>query len=165
MKKLILAVAVLLAMTACTDKRQQMVKLSEMSLRQSIGEDSEVKILGVSEPDSAFGSNYLTPEEKKAVIGTMEKVTKEIMSRTKDMTAFDPTDAYVIGLAERQMKANSDLRQILFDCDKKGEWSGWKVKIDYKAHDGHHQDYRAERWFFLDKNGSVIFKTMEFPLP
>ena len=88
-----------------------------------------------------------------------------IGSRTQNMTAFDPNDTYVIGLAERQMKANSDLRQMLFDCDKKGEWSGWKVKIDYEVHNGHEQNYRAERWFFLDKEGSMIFKTMEFPLP
>lgn len=165
MKKLILAVAVLLAMTACTDKSQQMVKLSELSLRQSLGESSDVKILGYSEPDSTFGTNYLTPEEKKAVMGTMKKVTDQIMSRTQNMTAFDPNDTYVIGLAERQMRANSDLRQMLFDCDKKGDWSGWKVKIDYEVHDGHEQNCRAERWFFLDKEGSVIFKTMEFPLP
>ena len=103
MKKLILAVAVLLGMTACTDKSQQMVKLAEMSLCQSVGEGSEVKILGVSEPDSAFGTDYLTPEEKKAVMGTMKKVTDQIMSRTQNMTAFDPNDTYVIGLAERQM--------------------------------------------------------------
>ena len=79
MKKLILAVAVLLGLTACTDKNQQMTKLAEMSLRQSIGEGNDVKITGISEPDSAFGSNYLTPEEKKAVIGTMKKVTDQIM--------------------------------------------------------------------------------------
>ena len=165
MKKQILAVAVLLAMTACTDKSQQMVKLSELSLRQSLGENSDVKILGYSEPDSTFGTNYLTPDEKKAVMGTMKKVTDQIMSRTQNMTAFDPNDTYVIGLAERQMRASSDLRQMLFDCDKKGDWSGWKVKIDYEVHDGHEQNYCAERWFFLDKEGSVIFKTMEFPLP
>ena len=165
MKKIIIAVAVLLTMTACTDKSQQMVKLAEMSLRQSVGEGSEVKMLGVSEPDSAFGANYLAPDEKKAVISTMKRVTDEIMSRTKNMTEFDPNDAYVIGLAERQMKANSDLRGMLYDCDRKGDWSGWKVKIDYEAKDGHGLEYRAERWFFLDKEGSVIFKTMEFPLP
>ena len=56
MKKLIIVVAVLLGMTACTDKSQQMVKLAEMSLRQSVGEGSEVKILGVSEPDSTVGT-------------------------------------------------------------------------------------------------------------
>lgn len=91
MKKLIIAVAVLLGMTACTDKSQQMVKLAEMSLRQSVGEGSEVKILGVSEPDSTFGTGYLTRDEKKAVMGTMKKVTDQIMSRTQNMTAFDQT--------------------------------------------------------------------------
>ena len=165
MKKIMIAVAVLLGMTACTDKRQQMVKLARQSLCQSIGENADVKIIGVSEPDSTFGSNYLSPEEKTAVMATMRKVTDKIMSRTQNMTAFDPSDTYVMGLAERQMRTNSDLRQMLFDCDKKGEWNGWKVKIDYEAHDGHGQDYRAERWFFLDKDGGVIFKTMEFPLP
>lgn len=165
MKKLILAVAVLLGMTACTDKSQQMVKLAEMSLRQSVGEGNELKILGVSEPDSAFGTSYLAPEEKKAIMGTMKKVTDQIMTRTKNMTAFDPSDTYVIGLAERLMRANSDLRQMLLECNKKGAWSGWKVKIDFEVHDGHEQNYRAERWFFLDREGSVIFKTVEFPLP
>lgn len=165
MKKLILIVAVLLGLTACTNKSQKMVKLAEMSLHQSIGEGNDVNILGISEPDSAFGTNYLTPEEKKALIGTMKKVTDQIMSRTQNMTAFDPNDAYVIVLAERQMKANADLRQMLFDCDKKGKWSGWKVKIDYEVKDGHEQNCRAERWFFLDKEGNMIFKTIEFPLP
>ena len=165
MKKLILAVAVLLAMTACTDKNQQMVKLSELSLRQSLGESSDVKILGYSEPDSTFGTNYLTPDEKKAVMGTMKKVTDQIMSRTQNMTAFDPNDTYVIGLAERQMRANSDLRQMLFDCDKKGDWSGWKVKIDYQSKDRNGIDYRAERWFFIDKEGNHVIKTFEIPIP
>ena len=165
MKKLIIAVAVLLGMTACSDKRQQMVELAEMSLRQSLGENAQVKIIGINDPDSAFGNSYLSPEEKTAVMATMKKVTEKIMSRTENMTTFDPNDAYVINLAERQMRANSDLRSMLFDCDTKGEWSGWKVKIDYEAHDGHGQDIRAERWFFLDKEGSVIFKTIELPLP
>ena len=88
-----------------------------------------VKIMGVSEPDSTFGTGYLAPEEKQAMMATMQKVTEQIMSRTQNMTAFDPNDSYVIGLAERQMRANADLREILYNCDKKGEWSGWKVKI------------------------------------
>lgn len=165
MKKLLIAVAVVLGMTACTDKKQQMVELAEESLSQSIGSGSEVKILGVSEPDSAFGAGYLTSDEKRAMMQTMQKVTEQIMKRTENMTAFDPNDSYVIGLAERQMRANADLRGMLYDCDKKGEWSGWKVKIDYEAHDGHNLDYRAERWFFIDKDGKVIYKTIEFPLP
>ena len=108
-----------------------------------------MKILGVSEPDSTFGTSYLSPEEKKSVMATMQKVTKQIMNRTNNMETFDPSDDYVINLAERQMRANADLRGMLFECDKKGEWNGWKVKIDYEAKGGHEMDYRAERWFFF----------------
>ena len=62
MKKVMIAVAVLLMVTACTDKRQQMMDLAETSLKQSIGSGREVKIMGVSEPDSAFGTGYLAHE-------------------------------------------------------------------------------------------------------
>lgn len=113
MKNLMIAVAVLLTMTACTDKSQQMVELAEMSLRQSVGEGSELKILGVSEPDSAFGTSYLTPDEKKATMKrTMKKVTEQIMSRTQNMTAFDPNDTYVIGLVERQMRISTPTYEV-----------------------------------------------------
>lgn len=111
MKKLMIAVAVLLGMTACSDKKQQMKDLAEISLCQSLGESMEMKILGVSEPDSTFGTSYLSPEEKKAVMATMQKVTKQIMSRTNNMETFDPSDDYVINLAERQMRANADLER------------------------------------------------------
>ena len=104
-------------------------------------------------------------DEKKAIIANMNRVTDVIMKRTKNMSVFNPEDSYTIALAERQMRANNDLRSMLYDSDTKGEWSGWKVKIDFEAKDGHNLDYRAERWFFLDNEGNVIFKTMEFPLP
>ena len=164
MKKIVFAVAVLLSLTACTEKSEQMKNLAQMSLQQSLG-DGHVKIMGVSEPDSTFGTNYMRPEEKKAIIANMNRVTDVIMKRTKNMSEFNPEDSYTIALAERQMRANSDLRSMLYVSDSKGEWSGWKVKIDFEAKDGHGQEYRAERWFFLDKEGNVIFKTMEFPLP
>ena len=64
MKKLMIAVAVLLGMTACSDKKQQMKDLAEISLCQSLGESTDVKILGVSEPDSTFGTSYLSPHKQ-----------------------------------------------------------------------------------------------------
>ena len=164
MKKIVLAVAVLLSLTACTEKSEQMKELAQMSLRQSLG-GGQLKILGVSEPDSTFGTNFMRPDEKKAIIANMNRVTDVIIKRTKNMSVFNPEDSYTIALAERQMRANNDLRSMLYDSDTRGEWSGWKVKIVFEAKDGHNLDYRAERWFFLDKEGNVIFKTMEFPLP
>jgi hypothetical protein len=157
--------SLLVLLISCSDRRAAMLSLAEEQIRYSLEKPHSLSIVAVSKPDSAFGNGYLSPEEVRSVTALMQSVTAVIMERTNNMTAFNPDDHYVMSLAERQMKANADLRQMLFDCDKKGEWSGWKVKIDYEVHNGHEQNYRAERWFFLDKEGSVIFKTMEFPLP
>ena len=71
MKKNVLAVAVLLSLTACTEKSEQMKELAQMSLRQSLG-GGQLKIMGISEPDSTFGTNYMRSDEKKAIIAKAE---------------------------------------------------------------------------------------------
>ena len=112
------------------------------------------EILGVSEPDSAFGMGYLS-----------QKVTETIMKRTNNMTEFNPDDKYVIDLAERQMKAMSEIRSIIYESDKKKDWSGWKVRVDYQAKSHSGLDYKSERWLFIDKDGKNVMKSFEIPLP
>ena len=65
----------------------------------------------------------------------MNQVSDSIMRRTNNMTEFHPDDLYVIGMAERQMKATSEIRSLIYNAGKKGSWSGWKVKIDYQSRD------------------------------
>ena len=69
-------------------------------------------------------------------MAVMQKVTATIMKRTNNMTEFNPDDKYVIDLAERQMKAMSEIRSTIYDSDKKGEWSGWKVRVKGSGLDG-----------------------------
>lgn len=81
------------------------------------------------------------------------------------MKDFDINDQYVIGLAERQMAAMSEIRTMVYKAAKKGEWSGWKVKIDYQCKDKNGIAYRAERWYFIDKDCKQVIKSFEIPLP
>lgn len=122
-------------------------------------------ITAISEPDSAFGVNYLSQHEVNSVTALMQSVTAVIMERTNNMTAFDPDDHYVMSLAERQMKAMADLRTMVYKTNEKGEWSGWKIRVDYEAKDKYGETYRAERWLFFDKDGKTIHKSFELPLP
>ena len=73
--------------------------------------------------------------------------------------------SYLMDLAERQMRANSDIRQMLSQATGKKEWTGWKVKIDYQAVTHHGMKYNAERWFFISKDGKAVVRTFELPLP
>ena len=95
----------------------------------------------------------------------MQEVTAVIMERTDNMTEFNPDDHYVMSLAERQMKAMADLRAMVYKTNVKGEWSGWKLRVDYEAKDKDGDTYRAERWLFFDKDGKTIHKSFELPLP
>ena len=160
---LILGIAVLMA--SCTDRRKELQRLAEENLRQSVEYSKQLQVLAISEPDSAFGFSYFTQNEKEGIIRIMKSVTDSIMRRTDNMQSLDINDFYVMDLAERQMRANSDIRLMLSQTTGKKEWTGWKVKIDYQAVTHHGMKYNAERWFFISKDGKAVVRTFELPMP
>lgn len=81
------------------------------------------------------------------------------------MSKFDPDDHYVVSLAERQMRGMAEISSMIMKSDKKGDFSGWKVKIDYSCVDENGIPYRAERWCFIDKDVKQVYRTLELPLP
>ena len=164
MRYVCMAVLAVLLMTSC-DRKGRIISLAESDVMEHTQCQGKPEILGISEPDSAFGKGYLSQKEKESMMAVMQKVTGTIMKRTNNMTEFNPDDKYVIDLAERQMKAMSDIRSIIYESDKKEEWSGWKVRVDYKAKNTNSLEYKAERWLFIDKDGKSVIKSFEIPLP
>lgn len=160
----ILSLCAFLVLTGCADKKEQMVEKAKTSLEKSLKKPKSLEVIGVAQPDSAFG-NYLSTKEIQAVVKIMDQVTQTIMKRTKNMTEFDVNDNYVMKLATRQMAAGSDLTAKQIHSDKKGAWTGWKVKIDYKCKDEDDEDLRAEKWYYFDKEGKNITDSLELPLP
>lgn len=150
---------------SCTPRKGKLQDLAKESLKESLYYPHQLKILAISEPDSAFGINYFSQQEMKGMLRTMKAVTDSIMKRTSDMTKFNPDDYYVISLADRQMKATSEIRDLLFQSTKKGPFSGWKVKIDYEAVDHDGVRYRSERWTFINKEGDNVLRTFDIPIP
>jgi hypothetical protein len=159
-----MAVLAVLLMASC-DRKGRIVSLAESDVMEHTQCQGKPEILGISEPDSAFGTGYLSQKEKESMMAVMQKVTETIMKRTNNMTEFNPDDKYVIDLAERQMKAMSEIRSTIYDSDKKEDWSGWKVRVDYQAINHSSMDYKAERWLFIDKDGKKVVKSFEIPLP
>ena len=153
MKKILgLAIVATGLFAQCTDNKEEMVELAKHGLTQSVAFPEQLKILGVSEPDSAFGADYYTKKEIRGIMTMMAKVSAFIMKRTNNMTAFNPEDVEVMELAERQMAATAAIRSMI-------------MQIDYQCKNKNGHQYRAEKWFFLDKAGKRIEKTFELPLP
>lgn len=165
MKKVLLLMLGCVTLLSCGPSKDKAVSLAKENLELCVDNPKQLKIIAVSEPDSAFGTGYFTQKEVQGMLGTMKLVTDTIMKRTANMSRFNPNDAYVIGLAERQMRGMTEIRSLVSHSGKKGEFSGWKVRIDYSCVDDKGVPYRAERWCFIDRECKQVYKTFELPLP
>lgn len=165
MKKLLLLMLGCVTLMSCGPSKSKMVSLAKENLELSVDYPKQIKIIAVSEPDSAFGTGYFSEKEVQGMLQTMKSVTDTIMKRTSNMSKFNPDDHYVVSLAERQMRGMAEISSMIMKSDKKGDFSGWKVKIDYSCVDENGIPYRAERWCFIDKEVKQVFKYFELPLP
>lgn len=150
---------------SCGPSKGRMQSLAKEDLELSVDNPEQLNIVAVSEPDSAFGTGYFSEIEVKEMLQTMKVVTDTIMKRTDNMSRFNPEDYYVVSLAERQMRGMSEIHSLIMKSDKKGAFSGWKVRIDYSCVDKNGIPYRAERWCFIDKDCKQVYKSFELPLP
>ena len=165
MKKSLLLLMGAALLVSCGNSSEKMKKLAKENLELSVDYPKQLRVLAVSEPDSAFRAGYFTKDEVKGMLKTMQVVTDTIMKRTDNMSRFNPADHYVVNLAERQMRSMAEIRSLIMKGDKKGEFSGWKVKIDYQCVDAAGLPYRSERWCFIDKEGKQVYKSFELPIP
>ena len=144
---LLLCLLALLLLASC-DRKGRMASVAEENIFLMADYPEGLVIKAVSEPDSAFGINYLSQHEVNSMAGLLKQVTEVIMERTK-----------------RQMHAMTELRDMIYKTHEKGEWSGWKLRVDYESDNGEGLKRRAERWFFFDKDGKTILRSFELPLP
>ena len=165
MKKVIMLMAVAALMASCGKSSEKMKQQAKENLELSVDYPKQLQVMAVSEPDSAFGTGYFNQNEVMGMMQTMKVVTDTIMRRTGNMSRFNPADHYVVSLAERQMRSMAELRALIAAGGRKGEFSGWKVKIDYQCVDAAGLPYRSERWCFIDKEGRHVYKSFELPIP
>ena len=146
--------------------KKRAVKVAELALRASVDDPKSVRIIGISQPDSVFGREYVTMDEKMSISMAMMKINEKVMKLTDGLENFNPDDKEISVLMERQMEAMSVLRSMTpqgFDNVTKS-FTGWKVKIEYENVDSNGKPYRSEYWFILDKEAQFVIKSFEIPL-
>lgn len=167
MKNLSIIAAVIscIVLGSCSPSKSGMVHKAKQNLEASLDYPKQLKLTAHTEPDSAFGVNYFTRKEITGMLKVMDVVTKNLMAKTQGVTDISNADVYTVNLMRRQMNAATEVQTMIFKNTPKGEWSGWKVKLDYECVDKDGMKYRAERWVFFDREGKDVVKTFEIPLP
>ena len=151
-------------LASCQSRESKINKLVTSHLEQSLENPENLKVLEIAEPDSAFGLNYFTKQEQTYMLSTVTNVTKVLMERTEYMTKPDLDDAYTMTLADLEMRMSTGLFSgMLGDC-KKGAWSGWKVRVTYTCKSKYGCMYKAQRWYFLDRDCQTVIRSFDLPI-
>lgn len=159
-----LAMLSMVLLASCQSRESKINKLVTSHLEQSLENPENLKVLEIAEPDSAFGLNYFTKQEQAYMLSTVTNVTKVLMERTAYMTKPDLDDAYTMTLADLEMRMSTGLFSgMLGDC-KKGAWSGWKVRVTYICKSKYGCMYKAQRWYFLDKDCQTVIRSFDLPI-
>lgn len=159
-----LAMLSVVLLASCQSRESKINKLVTSHLEQSLENPENLKVLEIAEPDSAFGLNYFTKQEQAYMLSTVTNVTKVLMERTEYMTKPDLDDAYAMTLADLEMRMSTGLFSgMLGDC-KKGAWSGWKVRVTYTCKSKYGCMYKAQRWYFLDKECQTVIRHFDLPI-
>ena len=151
-------------LASCQSKESKIEKLVTSHLEQSLENPQNLKVLEIAQPDSAFGLNYFTKQEQAYMMNTITDVTKVLMERTDYMTNPNLDDAYTMTLADLEMRMSSGLFSGMLGEAKKGAWSGWKVRVTYTCKSKYGCMYKAQSWYFLDKDCQTVIRHFDLPI-
>ena len=164
MKFMTLAMLSVVLLASCQSRESKIGKLVTSHLEQSLDNPQNLQIQEIAQPDSAFGLNYYTQKEQAYLLGTVTDVTKVLMERTAYMTKPDLDDAYTMTLADMEMRMSTGLFSGMLGDGKKGAWSGWKVRVTYTGKSKYGCKYKAQRWYFLDKECQSVIRSFDVPI-
>ena len=141
--------------------------IAEKALLASVDCPESVTVKAVSEPDSVFGRDYVTDDERMAIAMAMVNINKKVMTDTDGLSNFDFNNPETTELMERQMSALSVLRSLIDFRDHskaKAPFNGWKVKIEYVSVSSNGKPCHGEYWFILNKDADCVINSFEIPL-
>lgn len=81
--------------------KKRAVEVAELALKASVDNPKSVKIIGISRPDSVFGREYVTMDEKMSISMAMMKINEKVMKLTDGLENFNPDDKEISLLMER----------------------------------------------------------------
>lgn len=154
----------MMLLASCQSRQSKISKVVTNHLEQSLDNPQDLQIHEIAEPDSAFGLNYFTTKEQTYMLNTVTNVTKVLMERTEYMTNPNLDDAYTMTLADLEMRMSTGLFSGMLGEGKKGPWSGWKVRVTYTGKSKFGCKYKAQRWYFLDKDCETVIRSFDLPI-
>lgn len=136
------------------------------ALKAKLDDTSSFKVIATSKPDSVFGRDYISDQEKMSINSAMMKVNDRVMGLTNNLENFDMENSEASALMEKQMNTAASIRSLMHASivqNKVRKFSGWKVKVEYETTDKGNKIH-SEYWAILDPSGKHVLFSFEIPI-
>lgn len=129
-----------------------------------------IKILSILKPDSVFGREYASDEEKVELTLLLLQSNDSLLKQTKDFDSYDPDDDRLNDIMERNMETSTSIRNLLknnlgsLTNPQKRTFTGFRVKIEVTGISEFGNRFHSQYWFITDKTGKHVVNTFEIPV-
>lgn len=170
--KFILRIAVLLffaaAGLASCDGLDNNAKRARMAASSTVNyallEKDYFDITYVSEPDSVLGDILVDQDEVDIIMGNLKDVAGAIVRRTDNFSKVSDNDIYFVAMANLQIEANNNLRQLSCEPTHTDDFTGWKVRVFFEKPIEGGDTIRVMRICYLTPDGYSVVKSFDFPM-
>lgn len=147
-------------------KKKDYEKAAIESIRMNAVEPESVKITSVSEKLDSVFANRLCPEyELEELTEYFMQKTVELMQLQGNTTLDNYDDPKRQSLFDSFSVASTSIGEMNELMTKpKGEFCGWRLKVEYSSVDKHGQPFKSEKWLIFDKDKKHILKSFDIPI-
>jgi len=159
-----LAALIAFSFSSCTEKKENTIQNGARLM--FMREMPEANIISISQEDSIFGKHYMSTQQTEEVNGVIADVVKEVADLTAAAAtgkSFTKQEKEIINLYMSMLDKTT--KELKASNSKKEDFSGYLVRIDYKATTKSGESYKAERWMYMNKELTAKVRQFEFPLP
>lgn len=146
------------------------IESAKTALYSMVSQPDSMKIISILKPDSVFGREYASDEEKVELTLLLLQSNDSLLKQTKDFDSYDPDDDRLNDIMERNMETSTSIRNLLknnlgsLTNPPKRAFTGFRVRIEVTGVSEFGNKFHSQYWFITDKTGKHVVNTFEIPV-
>ena len=164
--KLLFHFLFLCLLTACEEKETP-ADCCIRHLKAEWQDNTGLKIIAVSKPDTVFGARYYSEREYAMLRNAIDVINEHITAQMTIEKAGAVPSPTIYSLSRRLQECRPHIMHLNDGLPEKRTFSGWRIRIDYEIADPlQKQLYTAknERWYHVSKDMQNILEYFDLPL-
>lgn len=143
-------------------------RTARLAVEYSAGGPEMCRVIEISGTDSIIDHRFFAEGDSREVMelmGWLSERTMAICGESDRLLQEDARMAELSRMSNEASRAMQDMmRQVSSPAQRRGNLSGWKVKVVYDRLDAAGNPSRCQRWLAVDPSGQYVLDSYDLPV-